>query len=72
MQIALEEANKAFDEGEIPVGALIVKEGVILAQSHNLREALSDSTAHAEILAIKDTGGHPKPSLCVIVIKEMA
>ncbi len=54
MQIALEEATKAFDEGEVPVGALIVKDGAVLAQSHNLREALSDSTAHAEILAIRE------------------
>ena len=54
MQIALEEAKKAFDEGEVPVGALIVKDHIILAQSHNYRETLNDSTAHAEMLAIRE------------------
>ncbi|NLY62881.1 MAG: nucleoside deaminase [Erysipelothrix sp.] len=52
MNIALEEAQKAFDKGEIPVGCLIVKDDKILSRAHNLKEALNLATAHAEILAI--------------------
>ena len=54
MQIALEEANKALENGEVPVGAIIVKDGEIIAKNHNQRESLNDSTAHAEILAIRE------------------
>ena len=52
MKIALQEAKKAFDEGEIPVGAVIVCNGHIIAKAHNQTELLTDVTAHAEILAI--------------------
>jgi len=52
MKIALQEARKAFDEGEIPVGAVIVCNGQIIAKAHNQTELLNDVTAHAEILAI--------------------
>ncbi len=52
MAHALREAKIAFDEGEVPVGAVIVKEGKIIARGHNRRESLTDPTAHAEILAI--------------------
>ena len=52
MKIALQEAQKAFDKGEIPVGAVVVCEGVIIAKAHNLTEALNDVTAHAEMQAI--------------------
>lgn len=48
------EAIKAYDKGEIPVGAVIVKDGVIIGRGHNLKETLNDVTAHAEILAIKE------------------
>ena len=51
MQLALREAQQAFDEGEIPVGALIVCNDRILARSHNNTERLNDVTAHAEMLA---------------------
>lgn len=47
------EALKAYNKGEIPVGAVIVKDGVIIGRGHNLKEELKDVTAHAEILAIK-------------------
>jgi len=50
---ALQEARAALDEGEVPVGALIVRGEEVLARAHNEREALSDPTAHAEILAIR-------------------
>ena len=54
MKIAKEEAILAMNKGEIPVGAVIVKNGVIIGKAHNLKETLNDSTAHAEILAIKE------------------
>jgi len=52
MNEALREARKAFDEDEVPVGAVIVSNNTILARCHNLTEALTDVTAHAEIMAI--------------------
>ncbi len=53
MQIALDEAKAAAAEGEIPVGAVIVKDGEIIASAHNNREATGDATGHAELLAIR-------------------
>ena len=47
------EAQSAFHKGEIPVGAVIVKDGTIIGRGHNLKETLKDVTAHAEIIAIK-------------------
>ena len=52
MTQALREAEKALKEEEVPVGAVIVKDGTIIARGYNRREALNDPTAHAEILAI--------------------
>ena len=49
---ALKEAKKAFDDGEIPVGAIILQGGKIIARSHNQVERLNDSTAHAEIISL--------------------
>ncbi len=54
MQLALDEARKAFEIDEVPVGALVVREGIILSRAHNLMEALQDPTAHAEVLAIRE------------------
>ena len=51
MQEALKEARKAFESDEVPVGAVIVCEGKIIARAHNLSEKLTDSTAHAEMQA---------------------
>ena len=53
MKIALSEAQIAANDGEIPVGAVIVKDGEIIASAHNNREATGDATGHAEILAIR-------------------
>lgn len=53
MKMALKEAKKAYNELEIPVGAIIVKDGVIIAKAHNEKEKRQDSTKHAEILAIQ-------------------
>lgn len=52
MQQALQEARKAFQEGEIPVGAVIAVGDRIIARAHNLTERLTDVTAHAEMQAI--------------------
>ncbi len=54
MNIALDTAKKAYDMGEVPVGAVIVKNGEVVANCHNLSESLNDATAHAEMLAIKE------------------
>ncbi|MHB1419782.1 MAG: tRNA adenosine(34) deaminase TadA [Bacillota bacterium] len=53
MREALKEAEKAAALGEVPIGAIIVHDGMILARAHNLRETDGDPTAHAEILAIR-------------------
>jgi tRNA(adenine34) deaminase len=53
MREALKEAQIAFEEDEVPIGAVIVKDGEILAKAHNLREQLNDPTAHAELIAIR-------------------
>ena len=52
MRAALDEAHAALDEGEIPVGAVVVCRGRIIARAHNLTETLHDVTAHAEMQAI--------------------
>jgi tRNA(adenine34) deaminase len=56
MKLAMEEALRAFDEGEVPVGAVLVKDGELLKKAHNLRETLSDPSAHAEILVLRAAG----------------
>ena len=53
MRFALQEAQKAADIDEVPIGAVIVKDNQIIAKAHNLRETLQDATAHAELLAIR-------------------
>ena len=50
---ALKEAKKAYKKLEVPVGAVIVKNGEIIARAHNLKETKNDTTKHAEILAIQ-------------------
>ncbi|MCA8987677.1 MAG: tRNA adenosine(34) deaminase TadA [Planctomycetaceae bacterium] len=52
MRLALEEARAAAEEGEVPVGAVIVHEGHVIAAAHNQREMLKDPTAHAEMIAM--------------------
>jgi tRNA(adenine34) deaminase len=54
MSIALQEARKAGEIGEVPIGAVIVRQGEIIGRGHNLRESKKDPTAHAELLAIKE------------------
>ena len=52
MRQALREAELAFNEGEVPVGAVVVSQNRIIARAHNLTETLTDVTAHAEMQAI--------------------
>ena len=52
MKMALVEAQKAYDEDEVPIGAVVVCKGRVIARAHNLTEMLNDVTAHAEMQAI--------------------
>lgn len=54
MKLAIDEAKKAFLLDEVPVGAVVVKGGRVIASSHNSREIMKDATCHAEIIAIKE------------------
>lgn len=56
MRVALDEALKARDVGEVPIGAVVVYEGEIIGRGHNRREEMNDPTAHAEMLAIRNAG----------------
>jgi tRNA(adenine34) deaminase len=58
MQVALEQARLAAENGDVPVGAVVVHNGVIIAARHNEREATNDPTAHAEVLALRDAAQH--------------
>lgn len=58
MKQALQEAEKAFEADEIPVGAVIVSDGRIIAKAHNSVERLNDVTAHAEMLALTSAFNH--------------
>ena len=52
MKYALKEAQYAYEDGEVPIGAVIVANGRVIAKAHNLTETLTDVTAHAEMQAI--------------------
>ena len=52
MKTALREAERAYDAGEVPIGAVVVRQGQIIGRGHNLVETLRDATAHAEMIAI--------------------
>ncbi len=54
MRCAIAEAVKALEKGEVPVGAVIVHRGRVIARGHNSRETLRDPTAHAEMIAIRE------------------
>lgn len=53
MKEAIKEAKKAYEKLEVPVGAIIVKDGKIIARAHNIKETSTDTTKHAEIIAIQ-------------------
>lgn len=54
MGFALDEARKAYEIGEVPIGAVLVMDGQVIAGGHNMREGWHDATAHAEIIAIRE------------------
>jgi len=58
MRVALEEAQLAADKGEVPVGAVVIHQGQVIAKAHNLRESKQDPLAHAELLAIGAAAEH--------------
>ncbi|MGH9132878.1 MAG: tRNA adenosine(34) deaminase TadA [Ilumatobacteraceae bacterium] len=71
MQVALDEARAALDHGDVPVGAAVIRDGVVVAARHNERELTGDPTAHAEILAMRDAAsaiGHWRLDDCVLVV----
>lgn len=74
MRIALDEARQAAEEGEIPIGAVIVCGGKVIARAHNRTEALTDVTAHAEMQAITSAsdnlGGKYLPECTLYVTVE--
>ncbi|MBR1976094.1 MAG: nucleoside deaminase, partial [Phascolarctobacterium sp.] len=54
MQLALEEARKAAELGEIPIGAVLVHDGEVVCRAHNMRETWQSATAHAEVIVIEE------------------
>ena len=58
MRMALDEANKAYQQGEVPVGAVVVCQGRVIARAHNLTETLTDVTAHAEMQAVTSAANY--------------
>jgi tRNA(adenine34) deaminase len=71
MQLALDEARAALEHGDVPVGAVVVRDGEVLAARHNERELTGDPTAHAEILVLRDASeavGHWRLDDCVLVV----
>ena len=74
MQMAIDEARRAMDEGEIPIGAVVVSGGRVIGRGHNMTEALNDVTAHAEMMAItsatQTVGGKYLPDATLYVTIE--
>lgn len=58
MQLALDEAHAAVEHGDVPVGAVVVRNGSVIAARHNERELTDDPVAHAEVLALRDAAAH--------------
>ena len=72
MKMALAEAEQAYAEGEVPVGAVVVCKGRVIARAHNLTETLTDVTAHAERQAVTGAAnylGGKYRSECVVCVK---
>jgi tRNA(adenine34) deaminase len=71
MRVALDEAHAAAAHDDVPVGAVVVRDGVVIAARHNERELTGDPTAHAEILALRDASaavGHWRLDDCALVV----
>lgn len=58
MQLALREAQKAFEEDEVPIGAIVVQNNKVIARGYNMTEKLNDPTAHAEMIALTSAFGN--------------
>ncbi|HEX3089531.1 MAG TPA: tRNA adenosine(34) deaminase TadA [Ilumatobacteraceae bacterium] len=71
MQLALEQASAAVAHGDVPIGAVVVRDGEVIAARHNERELTGDPTAHAEVLAIRDASivvGHWRLLDCTLYV----
>ncbi len=71
MELALAEAERALAHDDVPIGAVVVRDGQVVASRHNERELTGDPTAHAEILALRDaaaTVGHWRLDDCTLVV----
>jgi tRNA(adenine34) deaminase len=71
MALAIREAERAVEHGDVPVGAVVVREGEVLALAHNERELRGDPTAHAEVLALREAArvcGHWRLIDCALYV----
>ena len=71
MTLALDEARRALDHDDVPIGAVVLRDGDVLARRHNERERLADPTAHAELLALRDAAralGRWRLDDCMLVV----
>ncbi|MEL0076394.1 MAG: tRNA adenosine(34) deaminase TadA [Ilumatobacter sp.] len=71
MRLAIAEARRALDHDDVPVGAVVIRDGDIIASRHNERELTGDPTAHAEVLALRDAAariGHWRLDDCTLVV----
>ncbi|MEN9645033.1 MAG: hypothetical protein RL238_1702 [Actinomycetota bacterium] len=71
MRLALEEAVAAEQHGDVPIGAVVVRDGQVIARRHNERELTGDPTAHAEVLALRDAAaviGHWRLLDCTLYV----
>jgi len=72
MRLALAEAQSAAGFDEVPVGAVIIKDGIVIASAHNMMNTMRDPTAHAELLAVKKAcdrlGGNARLNSCVMYV----
>ncbi len=71
MEAAIEQARSALDHGDVPVGAVVLRDGAIIAARHNERELTGDPSAHAEMLAIRDAAavvGRWRLDDCTLVV----
>lgn len=71
MGLALDEARAALDHDDVPVGAVVIRDGTVIAARHNERELTGDPTAHAEILALRDAAtaiGHWRLDDCTLIV----
>ncbi len=71
MHLALAQARAAAEHGDVPIGAVVVRDGVVIAARHNERELTGDPTAHAEVLALRDASavvGHWRLLDCTLYV----